>query len=566
MKTLAFTVILFSAVVGISVPSILEVPAHYPTIQQAITHAATGDTVLVAPGTYVENINFHGKAITVKSSDGAECTVIDGGVPSHPDYGSVVCFMSDEGADSVLEGFTVTNGFGTLDYSGYCGGGIYCDYDSSPTLINNTIIGNSVSGSGSGIFCSSDSEPTIVHNTITGNSAGMSGGGICCDSYSRPTIVNNTITGNSTDWSGGGIAFFMSFPAPCTNNTITENSAGTEGGGIHCSWSDITFTKNTIKENSAENNGGGISTNYSCLTLINNMITGNSAGLDGGGIYYYRAIQVLVNNTIAENSAGRNGGGLNIYRSNTTLTNNTIYGNSSQGHGGGIYSHSSVYLTIVNSILWANAAQAGSEIWVRGSTMDHCTLSISYSDLEGGQASVHVDLYATLNWLVGMIDENPLVADPLDADFHLTWQSPCKDTGDNAAITESYDLEGDPRIAYGTVDMGADEFYTHFYCTGDFTPGGSVKGKLVGMPGTIPTGIIFGSDVLETPLSCKWGSIFLAAPWFVVPLDMAIDADGITVIPEEIPLTPAAPYDIFMQALIGLDPDSLTNLFVMKVR
>jgi len=77
----------------------LNVPGDYATIQGAIDAAVNGDTVLVAPGTYVENIDFLVKAITVKSSSGAEATVIDGGNPPDPDFGSVVTFSNGEGVD-----------------------------------------------------------------------------------------------------------------------------------------------------------------------------------------------------------------------------------------------------------------------------------------------------------------------------------------------------------------------------------------------------------------------------------------------------------------------------------
>lgn len=87
----------------------INVPADQPSIQAGINAAVNGDTVLVAPGTYVEIIDFLGKAITVKSSHGAETTVIDG----DEDY-SVVSFYSLEGPDSVLEGFTITNGYSVI--------------------------------------------------------------------------------------------------------------------------------------------------------------------------------------------------------------------------------------------------------------------------------------------------------------------------------------------------------------------------------------------------------------------------------------------------------------------
>ena len=87
----------------------------YSKIQDAIDAAQKADTVLVHDGTYVENINFKGKAITVRSESGAEYTVIDGNRS-----GSVVVFDSNEGAGSVLDGFSLIKGKAAY------GGGIGC--------------------------------------------------------------------------------------------------------------------------------------------------------------------------------------------------------------------------------------------------------------------------------------------------------------------------------------------------------------------------------------------------------------------------------------------------------
>jgi hypothetical protein len=84
----------------------ITVPTNYPTIQSAINAANNGDTVLVAPGTYVENINFNGKAVTVTSSNGAGATIIDG---NH--NGTVVTFNHSETLSSVLSGFTFATAF-----------------------------------------------------------------------------------------------------------------------------------------------------------------------------------------------------------------------------------------------------------------------------------------------------------------------------------------------------------------------------------------------------------------------------------------------------------------------
>jgi hypothetical protein len=81
------------------------VPEEIGTIQGAIVSAVDGDRVLVEPGTYFENINFLGKAITISSTEGPEITFIDGG-----GVDSVVTFNTDEGPESVIKGFTIRNG------------------------------------------------------------------------------------------------------------------------------------------------------------------------------------------------------------------------------------------------------------------------------------------------------------------------------------------------------------------------------------------------------------------------------------------------------------------------
>lgn len=97
---------------------IIHVPADQPTIQAAINAASNGDTVLVAPGTYKEQINFLAKAIVVRSQGGNKVTTIDGASVAGP----VVRFVSGETLKSVLQGFTIQNG--TLCCFPYEGGGI----------------------------------------------------------------------------------------------------------------------------------------------------------------------------------------------------------------------------------------------------------------------------------------------------------------------------------------------------------------------------------------------------------------------------------------------------------
>lgn len=242
-------VLIFSAI-G-SAQTTWYVPDDFSKIQDAISNASVidGDTIIVRPGTYVENIDFLGKAIALKSKHGPEITIIDGGNPSDPDYGSTVIFQNGENSSSKLQGFTITNGSGTYTpWKDYSGGGIFCYY-SSPIIMNN-IIKNNIAERGSGICCE-NSLSIIVNNIIIENSAVYNGGGIHCGA-SSPSIINNTIYGNAGGLGGGGFCGYQSSPT-FVNSILWDNNAtlGSEIflGGVNpytfkISFSDVKGGKN----------------------------------------------------------------------------------------------------------------------------------------------------------------------------------------------------------------------------------------------------------------------------------------------------------------------------------
>ena len=239
---------------------------EYETIQEAINAGQSGDTFIVNPGIYMENIVFDDKDITVRSSDPSNpdilaSTIIDGG-----ENGSVVRFTG--GDTSTLEGFTIRNGNTVSN-----GGGIYIG-DSSPIIKNNTISGNTTSGTGGGIYIY-NSLPTISGNTIESNNA--SGGGGIYMSDSSPMIIGNTITDNTAATYGGGIDMYHLNPS-IIDNTITDNDA-TYGGGINVSFCNPTITGNIITGNTAKSQGGGISLSpFSTLTPTDARPTGWGTG------------------------------------------------------------------------------------------------------------------------------------------------------------------------------------------------------------------------------------------------------------------------------------------------
>ena len=205
-----------------------NVPMDYLTIQAAIDDSNDGDTVLVAPGTYTGDCNrdldFKGKAITVKSDDGYETCIIDcQGSEDEPHRGFF--FHSGEDANSVLQGFTIANGYESL------GGGIYC-HEASPYIKDCLITANTVFYDGGGISCYS-SNSTIVGCFIVNNEA-YSGGGI--STWGQDILIkliNCFIIGNNAE-GGGGVLCPSGVSLDILNCTISDNHAEVGGGIFYC--------------------------------------------------------------------------------------------------------------------------------------------------------------------------------------------------------------------------------------------------------------------------------------------------------------------------------------------
>jgi Right handed beta helix region/HYDIN/CFA65/VesB-like, Ig-like domain/Cep192 domain 4 len=384
----------------------IHVPADQPTIQAAINASVNGGMVLVAPGTYHEHLDFLGKAITIASTGGPAVTTIDGSLT-----GTVVVFHTSETSAAVLQGFTITRGQNS-NTGTYTAGGIEI-LGASPTIAGNIITANK-GCAGVGIY-SSGGSPTIQNNTISNNTQTTCGGG----------------TG------GGGIALFSSGNAQVTGNTITANANAAGGGGMSVAYGGTpTIQNNVISKNSASQGGGIYIFNGAVPRIIQNLIVNNA----GNGIWWLAPSGtnpiVLLNNTIANNDYA-NGSALYAsgWDSAATVTNNLLIGKDGQ---------TAVYCDVNYDP--GPPQTSFNDVFSNGGT----TYGGSCGNLTGMNSNVSVD---------------PLFANVPAGDYHLDFDSPALDVGNNSATyLSSSDLSGNPRVIDATnlgtpiVDLGAYEY------------------------------------------------------------------------------------------------------------
>ncbi|MCK4886947.1 MAG: right-handed parallel beta-helix repeat-containing protein [Planctomycetes bacterium] len=258
----------------------------FDAIQEAVDIVPVGGTVVVLDGTYSwtgnNQIDFGGKALTLKSENGPQNCIID------CQFGyQAFNLYNNETNDSVIQGFTITNGYA------YYGGAICLNY-ASPTI----------------------KDCIITNNWAYGSMKG--GGGIDCSS-SSPLIVNCIFAKNKA-YFGGGIDIHMSSSPTIINSIFIENDADNAGGGIYINNSSATIQNCRLTANTSSNIGGAIySSSYSSYSVINCTITDNTAVSNGGGIHCYDSSPVITNSIFTNNNNNA------IYESHSSSDPNVTY-------------------------------------------------------------------------------------------------------------------------------------------------------------------------------------------------------------------------------------------------
>ncbi len=467
--------------------TIINIPADQPTIQEGINVAVDGDTVLVHPGAYIENINFNGKEITVASlffttqdTTYISQTIIDGNESE-----SVVLFNNEESSEASLIGLTIINGYNEN------GGGIYCWY-SNPKLINNIFMNNNADDSGGAIYIWG-ANPVIENNTFTNNYSNEYGGAIYCIYGAEPQISNNTFTNNESYYGGaitcieysnaliqgniidnnlafrGGGIFCYLFSNPIIeNNIISNNIADGEnqspGGGIFIDSASPIISENNIYQNFANRGAGIFCTGLSEAIIINNFIQNNDSDwTGGGGIFCNSQLELkIIQNVITGNNSEYYGGGIYCYSSSPLIVNNTISENYSYYHGGGIYCEWYSSPIIYNTIFWGNEygwPLNNNQVYLNNDNCNpffyYCDIQDGFNGFGGGGAGANYDP----NNYQNNIQSNPIFVS--STDWSLQAISPCINAGilDTSGLyLPELDIAGNPRIVDNIIDIGAYEY------------------------------------------------------------------------------------------------------------
>ena len=439
--------------------STIHVPSGIPTIQGAIDSAQNGDTILVAPGSYNENLDFKGKAITVtsgaKSFSDASSTIIIG-----TKTGPAVIFQTGETSASILNGFTIQSGQGASPQPGKltpeCGG-IAID-NSAPTITNNIVTKNN----GCGVSIKYSASPLLTGNDIVANPDR----GVVIVQAGDVKLIGNTIEKNITDplQDSGN-------PTGAGISVASDNSHLYPFGA-----NSLLLQRNIVRNNETAQSAGyahQIGTSVKNLMLSNNLFYGNtSRHLSSNQIYisgpYSGTLPTLteVNNTIY-------GGGqdLILYFGPSTIANNVF-----------------VNTTNVGTIAAENAGLACADPQAQGAPLDirnndiFNTGSLASGDCPLGTGNLTID---------------PGLLNPGNVDFHEVASSPTVKAGMiTAPLMPQEDLDLKARIVCSTIDIGAYELRPHppiaLTSSSNPVPGGSSLTFTARLTGNcnVPTGTV----------------------------------------------------------------------------
>jgi len=477
-STVTVTVLMVMLIAGFAHSGVIQVPGDHPTIQGAIDASSFGDTVLVAPGEYPEQLFIGEAPIVIMSEHGAEATVIDAaGAPAAVNFQGVI------GSETVLKGFAIT---------GASSCGIQCGPGASPQLSSLRITANP----GFGLKCVAG-WPLIDACVFTGSgaygalidagradvsSSVFFGRGVRVVNAGRIELTDCQFIGNSLSSprqldSGPGtsvlagrlLASHCSFKDYAGTSSVDlqdtglvefqdcEFSANTSEGGsaIYSEDSRLVVLRSTFASNTATQNGGAVllkwggEAEFSSSTFVNNaasglggavsshdlsdvrfqscVFRGNSSGSDGGALRVYGpsdcALEIR-SCLFYDNFCGQTGSAIRVSSCSGDVTGCTIVGCIASSSGAAVHigGDDEAFSVIETIIAWCQGFGVGVSAGTPPLPVDHCDI---FETTSGLYAPPLPD-YTGLN---GNISCDPQFCGPTVGDYSIDEYSCCASAG-----------------------------------------------------------------------------------------------------------------------------------------
>ena len=364
----------------------------FATIQHAIASVDTGDTIIVHPGTYVENVDFAGKSIVLGSNwlfandtTAVDSTIIDG---NHS--GPVVNISNGEDSTTALIGFTLKNGSGAAIGNYNKGGGIYIE-GSRPSIRWVNIEDCAADGGWGGGIYISDSDVSLIRTNISRNHAQW-GGGISAEN-SHLVLRFTTLIDDSASISGGGV-YLNNVNLNARRFNGFNNVATLDGGGLFATGgSDVVIRRLILNGNRAYLGGAFSFNDSSTIDLNNGNINLNNAE-NGGGIWASAVTGTIGAVRFQNNTAENLGGAMHLSSNSDLEATDMVVINNSANRGGGISILNSVG-DFVGGEINNNYAWRGGGIFSNGSDLDFFSITLTQNnseDIGGGLLSISTNL------------------------------------------------------------------------------------------------------------------------------------------------------------------------------